>query len=300
GAPAAVAEPARGENRGPGVGASAEAAAGLAGEFRATLEAGIHGLCFSPYLQGQAPGTQVGAVQIRARLELIRPWTRWIRSFACTEGHEHTPRIAHELGLKTLVGAWIGPDAAANERELCALIEIARAGHADLVAVGNEVLLRRDLDEDTLLEHLARVKAALPGVAVATVDAYYLFEQHPRVSAACDVLLANCYPFWEGCALEQAPAAMREMVRRVQALAGARPVIVSETGWPDRGSAFHAARPSPEGALRYFVETQRWAHEAGVAVFHFCAFDEAWKVADEGDVGAHWGLWDCHARLKFG
>ncbi len=90
----------------------------LADAFRATLQRGVHGLCFSPYLEGQQPGTQIGEAQIRERLKIIRPHTRWIRSFSCTDGHEQTPRIAHELGLKTLVGAWLGTDAAINEREI--------------------------------------------------------------------------------------------------------------------------------------------------------------------------------------
>ena len=34
-------------------------------------------------------------------------------------------------------------------------------------------------------------------------------------------------------------------------------------------------------------------------MFHFAAFDEAWKVGAEGDVGAFWGLWDKDARPKF-
>ena len=58
------------------------AQADLAAEFRTALDAGVHGLCFSPYLEGQAPGAQVSETQIRARLELIRAHTRWIRSFS--------------------------------------------------------------------------------------------------------------------------------------------------------------------------------------------------------------------------
>ena len=160
----------------------------LAAAFSATLQRGVHGLCFSPYLEGQQPGDQIGAEQIRARLQILRPHAGWVRSFSCTDGHEQTPRIAHELGLKTLVGAWLGTDAAINERELQGVIEVARAGHADIVAVGNEVMLREDLSEDALLASIQRVKDALPGVPVGYVDAYYLFEKHPRITAACDVV----------------------------------------------------------------------------------------------------------------
>lgn len=290
----------------PGAGARAEPMLSaaqrseLADEFRNVLQAGIHGMCFSPYLEGQAPGARVSAAQIRERLAVIRPYTRWIRSFSCTDGHEQTPRIAHEVGMKTLVGAWLGTDRSINEREIEGLIAVAQSGHADLVAVGNEVLLREDLSEDELLACIQRVRQALPGVPVGYVDAYYLFEKHPRITAACDVVLANCYPFWEGCPREGAIAYMQSMVQRTRAAAPGKRIIVSETGWPDQGSAFHAAVPSMAGAMRYFVDACRWAEQEGLEIFHFAAFDEAWKVGAEGDVGAYWGLWDKHGRPKFG
>jgi sugar (glycoside-pentoside-hexuronide) transporter len=278
---------------------SSQELADLAGEFAEVLHAGVHGLCFSPYLEGQSPGSLVDEAQIRARLEIIRPYTRWVRSFSCTEGHEQTPRIAHELGLKTLVGAWLGTDRAINEREIAGLIAVGRAGHADVVAVGNEVLLREDMSEDELLGYMQRVRQALPGVPVGYVDAYYLFEKHPRITAACDVVLTNCYPFWEGCPREEAIAYMQAMYHRTVAVAGGRKVIISETGWPNTGSAFHGSVPSVEGAMRYFVDTYRWARQDGVEVFYFAAFDEAWKVGAEGDVGAYWGLWDKDGQPKY-
>lgn len=278
---------------------SADQFADLAGAFVKTLKSGTHGLCFSPYLDGQGPGSVIDEAQIRARMQIIQGSTRWVRSFSCTDGNELIPRIAHECGLKTLVGAWLGTDHAINEREIEGVIAVARAGHADIVAVGNEVMLREDLSEDELLGYLQRVKDALPGVRVGYVDAYYLFEKHPRITAACDVLLTNCYPFWEGCPLDQAIAYMQSMVQRTQAVAGGKPVIVSETGWPDKGSAFHGAVPSQAGAMRYFVETNAWTQRDGIDVFYFAAFDEAWKVGAEGDVGAYWGLWDKNGQPKY-
>jgi glucan 1,3-beta-glucosidase len=271
----------------------------LSVEFQTVMARGVHGLCFSPYLEGQSPGSQVSEAQIRERLSIIQPYTSWVRTFSCTDGHEHTPRIAHELGIKTLVGAWLGTDPDINEREIQGVIEVARAGHADIVAVGNEVLLREDLSEDDLLRCLERVKTALPGVPVGYVDAYYLFEKHPRITAACDVVLTNCYPFWEGCPREQAMAYMQDMVARTRAAAPGKRIVISETGWPDQGSAFHAAQPSTEGAMRYFVDTCRWAQQDHLEVFYFAAFDEAWKVGAEGDVGAFWGLWNKDGQPKF-
>ena len=278
---------------------SPQARAALREEFRAVLGGGVHGLCFSPYLEGQSPGAQVNAAQIRARLEVIRPHTGWIRTFSCTDGHEQTPAIARSMGMKTLVGAWLGTDAAINEREIAGVIAVAQAGHADIVAVGNEVLLREDMTEDDLIAQIDRVKRALPGVPVGYVDAYYLFELHPKITAACDVVLTNCYPFWEGCPREGALAYMQNMLRRTRAAAPGKRIVISETGWPDQGSAFHGSVPSTEGAMAYFVDTFEWAEREGIEVFYFAAFDEAWKVGAEGDVGAYWGLWDKDGRPKF-
>ncbi len=278
---------------------SPQARAALDSEFAALLKAGVHGLCFSPYVEGQAPGTHVGEDQIRERLRIVQPVARWVRTFSCTEGHEATPRIAHELGLKTLVGAWLGTDREINAREIEGVIAVAKAGHADIVAVGNEVLLREDLPEDELIAHIERVKAALPGVPVGYVDAYYLFETHPRVTAACDVVLTNCYPFWEGVPREQALPYMQQMLARTRAAAPGKRVIISETGWPDQGSPFHGSFPSVEGTKQYFVDTMRWTQAEGLEVFWFAAFDEAWKVGAEGDVGAYWGLWGKDGRPKF-
>jgi exo-beta-1,3-glucanase (GH17 family) len=271
----------------------------LSDQVRSLLLQGLHGLCFSPFMGGQAPGTPVSEAQIRQRLQIIQPHTRWVRSFSCGEGHQHTPRIAHELGLKTLVGAWLGTDAAANEREIASLIHIAQAGHADMVAVGNEVLLRGDLDEDALLAFIARVRQALPGLPVGCVDAYCLFEQHPRLVAACDMVLANCYPFWEGSSIDQALPHLQAMVARTVAAAQGKRVIISETGWPDQGQSVQGAEPSVHNAMCYLADTQHWAQGLGIDVFYFAAFDEDWKQATEGDVGARWGLWDHQGAPKF-
>lgn len=267
--------------------------------FHEILKQKIHGISFSPYVDGQSPGTDISEGQIRERLAIIQPYTHWIRSFSCIEGNQEIPRIAHENELKTMVGVGLSDDMEANEIELANGIEIAKAGHADILAVGNEILLRKDLTEDELIDYIHRAQAAVPDVPVSYVDAYFLFENHPRVAEACDVLLVNCYPFWESCPADYALLYMKEMYRRAQIAANGKRVIISETGWPTVGSAFGAAVPSYENALEYFIRTYQWALEDDVDIFYFSSFDESWKVGDEGDVGAYWGLWDKEGNLKY-
>ena len=265
------------------------------------LEQKIHGISFSPYVEGQGPGTRLDAGQIGERMSIIQPYVRWVRSFSCTDGNELIPRIAKDSGLGTVAGVWLDDDRDHNELELANAIEVAGNGDADILAVGNEVLLRGDLPEDELIGYIERAKESVPeGVEVGYVDAYFLFENHPRTTAACDVILSNCYPFWEGCPAEYAVLYMKEMYRRAAAVAGGKRVIVSETGWPNIGSPFEGAIPSFENAIKYFVDTFRWAEEDGIEVFWFSAFDETWKVDAEGDVGAYWGLWDAAGNPKYG
>jgi glucan 1,3-beta-glucosidase len=263
------------------------------------LEAKIHGLSFSPYTEGQGPGTVISEAQIRERLAVIEPYVRWIRTFSCTDGHELIPAIAREHGLHTLVGVWLDDDRERNELELGNAIRVAQEGHVDVLGVGNEVLLRGDLSEDELLDYIQRAKAAVPNVDVGYVDAYFEFAAHPRIADACDVLLANCYPFWEDCPAEHALLYMKEMYRTALAAANGKRVIVSETGWPNTGSAEGGAVPSYENAIKYFVDTYQWAEADDIEVFFFSSFDESWKVGAEGDVGACWGLWDSSGKPKY-
>lgn len=266
---------------------------------KAMLDQQIHGISFSPYVEGQGPGTEVNAEQIESRLDVIADSVKWIRSFSCTDGNQLIPKIAKSRGLKTLVGAWLDSNLENNEEEINNLIEVAKAGHVDIAAVGNEVLLREDLTEEQLIGYIRRVKEALPDIEVGYVDAYYEFEVHPNVTDACDVILANCYPFWEGCALEYSILYMKDMYRRAMRAGNGKKVIITETGWPNQGPTEWGAVPTVENAIKYFLGTYQWAEEENIEIFYFSSFDEAWKIDKEGGVGPHWGLWDHKGVLKY-
>ena len=149
--------------------------------FSNTLSNGLHGLCFSPYLEGQNIGDQLSQSQISKRMEVIASYTKWVRSFSCTEGNQHTPKIAKAKGLKTMVGAWIGDDKNQNEKEIIALIKLVKSGLVDIAVVGNETLMRGELSEENLIAYINRVKKALPGIPVGYVDAYYQFVERPKL-----------------------------------------------------------------------------------------------------------------------
>ena len=267
--------------------------------LRKILESKIHGISFSPYLDGQGPGTEISEAQIEERLKIIAPYTNWIRTFSCVEGNQHIPRIAKAHDLKTMVGVCLSENKDKNEIELASGIDIARQGYADILAVGNEVLLRGELTEQELIDYISRARQAVPGLNVSYVDAYFQFEDHPELADACDILLVNCYPFWEECPADYALLYMKDMYQRALKAANGKKVIISETGWPSYGAASGAAVPSKESVVQYFINTYVWAEQEDIEIFYFSSFDEAWKTGDEGDVGAYWGLWDKDGNFKY-
>ncbi|WP_298237241.1 glycosyl hydrolase family 17 protein [uncultured Algibacter sp.] len=272
---------------------------GLENVFKRILKRGMHGIGFSPYEEGQEPGDQLTEKQIRRRLKLIKPYTEWVRSFSCTDGNELIPKIAKEMGMKTMVGAWLGDNAKINAKEIEGLKRLANEGLVDVAAVGNEVMYRGDLTEDELLDFIYDVKKDITNVPVGYVDAYYEFAHRPKITEACDVILANCYPYWEGCSIEYSLIYMKDMYHQAVKAGKGKKVIITETGWPSEGEGLNGAFPSKENAIKYFINTQLWSKEEEIDVFYFSSFDESWKVGTEGDVGAYWGIWDKDENPKF-
>jgi GPH family glycoside/pentoside/hexuronide:cation symporter len=267
--------------------------------FASSLNNGLHGMCFSPYLEGQNIGDQLSEDQIRRRMDVISPYVNWVRSFSCTDGNEFIPQVAQERGLKTMVGAWIGNDLDRNNQEIESLISLAKQGHVNIAVVGNEVLLRNELSEQQILDYIKRVKDALPDIPVGYVDAYYQFNERSKLVDACDLIIANCYPFWEGANIDHASMYLNHMYTVAKNAAKGKPVIISETGWPNKGESTNGAEPSEANAMKYFINTCAWAENEKVELFYFSSFDESWKVHQEGDVGARWGIWNKNEVLKY-
>lgn len=263
------------------------------------LKSKIHGICFSLYEGDQQPGDIVSDDQIIRRLKILKPYTTSIRTFSSLGEHSRIVEIAKDMGFKTLVGAWLSDDFESNDKEIEGLIQLANKGLVDVAAVGNEVIYRKELSEEQLISYINNVKENIKNIPVGYVDAYYEFRDRPNITNACDVILANCYPFWEGCAAEYSLLYMKDMFNEAIKASNGKKVIITETGWPSQGSDLWGAHPSYRNYLKYFINAQLWSKEKEIEMFYFSSFDESWKVDAEGDVGAYWGLWDKEEILKF-
>ena len=264
-----------------------------------------YGLDFGPYIApGEDPnaGTQLSEPVLRQRMAIIAPYTQWIRTYSSRNGLEKAGSIAHSLGLKAAVGAWIGRNATANEQELVSAIAMANAREADMVIVGSEALLRNDIDAATLRSHILRVRSQIPSdIPVTCADTYGALLANQGIIDASDVVMANIFPFHEEVPVTIAIGALDQAYLKLVAAAGSnKSVLISETGFPSGGTGKGSAVPSPGNAAAYFLNFVSWARARNVGYFYFEALDEPWKAASEGPYASHWGVWDRTGALKAG
>jgi GPH family glycoside/pentoside/hexuronide:cation symporter len=153
---------------------------------------------------------------------------------------------------------------------------------------------------EKLISYLRSLRAALPaGVAVTTAEPVATWREHPELIREVDVVYAKLHPFWNGVPIEDAVNNLSMEYRELLLLAGDRPVVVSETGWPSGGRSHLQAYPSSENAHRYYLEFREWADKNRVDYFYFEAYDEQWTGQSPNDVEQHWGVWLSNGTMKF-
>jgi exo-beta-1,3-glucanase (GH17 family) len=234
-------------------------------------------------------------------MQIITPYTNWIRSFSSSNGLENTPSVARQLGLNVAANAWISSDLAQNTVEINNVVAAANAGLVDVVIVGSEAILRNDVTVSQLIGYMNQVRQAIPqNIPVVTADVWGTFLAHPELIAASDQVWANFYPFWEGTSVENAVCSLAGEYQQLVGVSGSKPVVISETGWPSGGNAVGAAVPSVSNANLYADQFLTWANSNGIRSFYFEAFNEDWKTATEGPQGAYWGIFDENGVVKAG
>ena len=233
--------------------------------------------------------------QIEADLRLLVPRTRCVRLYGTGHGLTAVPAIARRLGLRVVLGAWLGREEAANAAEVERAVALARA-HADVVdrlIVGNEVLLRRELDVPALARWLDHARARV-SVPVSYADVWEFWLRHDRLRAHVDIVTAHVLPYWEDdpVAIDDAVAHVYAQARKLQSHFAPLPVWVGETGWPAAGRQRAAAAPGRMAQARFVRELVARAEKEALDFNFIEAFDQPWKGALEGQVGGAWGLFD--------
>jgi len=259
---------------------------------------------YAPFRDGQSPFDEtlvIAPEQIEADLQILAGLTGCVRIYSVDQGLAQVPAIAERLGLEVLLGAWLGRDAERNAEEVAAVIELAhRHPHAlRSVIVGNEVLLRREMPADRLIEQIRTVAAAVP-VPVSYADVWEFWLQHPEVAEAVDFLTIHILPYWEDrpVAVDAAADHVGEVMATMRRAFPGKPILIGEIGWPSRGRMREQALPSPVNQARFVREILAMAERDGLAINLMEGIDQPWKRRLEGTVGGFWGILDAQRRPK--
>ncbi len=265
---------------------------------------------FAPYRRGQSPLTRVypSPAQVEADLASLVGVTRGVRTYSSREGLDRVPVLARRYGLTVTQGAWLtiprqlDGTPTANEAEIDALIRVANANPDTVkrVIVGNEVLLRGELTPNQLIDYIRRVKAAV-SQPVSYADVWAFFLKYPEVVQELDVLTIHILPYWEDepVSLEESARHLMAIYQRMAQTFPGKPILIGEVGWPTQGRSRGAAVASLENSARFLRTVATLAREQGFDYNWVEAFDQPWKSAQEGTVGAKWGVVDESRHPKF-
>ncbi len=262
----------------------------------------IQGFSFSPMRADDDPSRKKfpSLEKIDADLALLEGDAHAVRTYTVEATLAEIPRLAAAHGLNVTLGAWIGPDAAANELELKRLSEVLNEGHRNIVRVivGNEAILRADLPVPELIGYLDRVRK-LTWLPVSTAEPWHVWLKYPKLVEHVDFITIHLLPYWEGLPVDQAVDYAINRYNEIKKAYPNKPIIVGEVGWPSNGRRNRGAEASPANQTRFLRRFLAKAEAENYVYYVMEAFDQPWKARTEGATGTYWGVYNANREPKF-
>lgn len=260
---------------------------------------------YAPYYgKGQSPfiaTTQISPEQIDHDLRLLAERFDCVRTYSVGQGLHYVPEAARKLGMKVLLGVWIGWVDAENNHELTLGIKLSNQ-YPEVVRgliVGNEVLLRKEQPIKKLRGYLQRATSSTD-VPVTYADVWEFWLKNKALEDAVDYVTIHILPYWEDepqaneYALEHTTRVMDKLSKTFK-----KPIFIGETGWPSVGRQRNAAAPGQINQARYLRQFVNAAHDRHWQYNIIEAIDQPWKRVLEGTVGAYWGIYNSDLQAKF-
>lgn len=261
----------------------------------------IRGVSFSPYQAGQDPLEErfPTTAEIERDLRLLSSSVGRVRTYSSLDGMENIPQLARKYGLRVTAGAWLDTRTERNRKELRNLVRNARSQtNIERLIVGNETILRGDFRPAELGAILRKVRSQVRQ-PVSTAEPWHVWIRYPELAQDVDFIAAHILPYWEGIPADQALAFTIARYHELQEAFPDKPILIAEVGWPSHGNRNAQAVPSQVNQARFLRRFLNTAERGGMDYFLMEAFDQPWKRAIEGTVGAYWGLLDVARAPKF-
>ncbi|MCP4619468.1 MAG: beta-(1-6) glucans synthase [Bradyrhizobium sp.] len=257
---------------------------------------------YAPFRGEQTPHDPtliVSPEQISEDLVELAKVSKCIRTYSIDNGLDRVPELASKVGLKVLLGVWLGRTHATNVLLAEKAIALAKA-HPETVSaiiVGSEVLLRGDMIVSDLREIIRSVKGRTE-TPVTYADVWEFWLRNREIAADVDFVTVHFLPYWEDIPVhaEEAAAHVDQVRLQVVAAFPGKEILIGETGWPSYGRMRDGALASRINQARFISEILDRAARDKFRVNLFEAYDEPWKRKWEGTVGGYWGVFDATDR----
>src|SRR5450755_1356845 len=271
---------------------------------RAPIDPSAKLLCvsYAPFRDSQTPlvpTTQIAPEQIGEDLAQLAKISDCVRTYALENGLDQVPALAAKVGLKVILGIWLGSNRLKNLAQISTAVGLTKA-YPDVitaVVVGNEVLLRGEMTTADLAATIRSVKAQVT-VPITYADVWEYWLRNREVYEAVDFITIHILPYWEDFPIRAKHAAAHvDAIRKRMAVAfPGKEILIGEFGWPSAGRMREGALPSRANQARVVQEVLAQAGRDNYRVNVIEAFDQPWKRQLEGTVGGHWGLYDAYDR----
>ena len=253
---------------------------------------------YAPFRSGQTPWNSdivISPEQIAEDLSQLAVVSNCIRTYSVENGLDKVPQLASKVGLKVILGIWLGRDRVKNAALIDTAVSLAKGypGTVMSVVTGSEVLLRGEMTVEDLREILRSVRARI-ATPITYADSWDYWMRHKEMAADVDFVTVHMLPFWEDEPIraEDAAAHVIDIYKKVALAFPGKEILIGEAGWPSKGRMREVSLPSRINQGRFISELIDRAGREKIRVNVFEAYDEPWKRQWEGTVGAHWGLFD--------
>src|SRR6202140_3414320 len=275
---------------------------------RAPIDPNAKLLCvsYAPFREGQTPlvlTTHIAPEQIAQDLAQLAKISDCVRTYSLENGLDQVPALATKVGLKVILGIWLGSNRLKNLAQISTAVGLTKAYPDVITAVvgGNEVLLRGEMTTSDLAANIRSVKSQVT-VPVTYADVWEYWLRNREVYEAVDFVTIHILPYWEDFPIRAKYASAHvDAIRRRMAVAfPGKEILIGETGWPSEGRMREGALPSRTNQARVVSETLGLAKRENFRVNLIEAYDQPWKRQLEGTVGGYWGLIDSvHRAVKY-
>jgi exo-beta-1,3-glucanase (GH17 family) len=253
---------------------------------------------YAPFRGSQTPLNPqliVSPEQIEEDLVELAKVTQCVRTYSVDNGLDKVPELASKVGLKVLLGIWIGNGRAKNALLIDTAVSLAKdyPDAVKAIIVGNEVMLHGDVTVSDLRETIRSVKARV-SVPVSYADVWEYWLRYREISNDVDFITVHILPYWENSPVraEDAAAHVVAIAKQVAVAFPGKEILIGETGWPSNGRMRDGAIPSRTNQARVVSDILDLAKRENFHVNLIEAYDASWKREWEGTVGGNWGLFD--------